>query len=213
MGRMTASTAQATATLLLLSLAGCNSLPAGHVESLQQDDPPKVILLRGWRGLYSKGIDDLAASLHGRGVTTAVYRHDQWEAVAKQVQDDVSIIGFSYGADDAIRLSRQLARRSIKVPLLITIDPVTPPSLADNVGRAVNFYQSNGPMDVFPWLRGVPIQDARVANYDLRTHRKDLFEPGTSHATIAANRKLHGAIIELVVGERASSATLPVDDP
>ena len=67
-----------------------------------------------------------------------------------------------------------------------------------------NYYQSNGVLDVFPWLRGIPLQPAdglpseRVVNVDIRD-RPDLAESGASHATIAANARLHRVIVEEVL--------------
>ena len=195
----------------VLGGAGCDSLPAGRVAALHgTPHPSRVILLRGWRGLYSSGVNDLAAKLRARGVDAIVYRHDQWRDVAAAVPPgaDVTLVGFSYGADDAIRLADRLGKRGVRVPLLVTIDPVTPPPVPEAVGRCVNYYQSNGVMDVLPWLRGVPVRGPRVTNFDLRTGRKDLLRPDTSHATIAGHAKLHDEIVRLIVDAPAASGTL-----
>ena len=37
------------------------------------------------------------------------------------------LIGFSYGADDAVQVAAKLSRAGIPIDLLLTIDPVTPP--------------------------------------------------------------------------------------
>lgn len=170
--------------------------------------------MRGWRGLWSSGMDDLAGELRQRSVSAAVYAEVQWQPLAGQIVEDARIgrapsplvlIGFSYGADDVIEMARVLEGRGIPVDLLITIDPVTPSRVPRNVRECVNFYQSNGFWDVFPWLRGIPLESespgGRLTNQDLRTDRADLLEPGTSHATMAGNRKLHRAIVERVVGK------------
>jgi hypothetical protein len=102
-----------------------------------------------------------------------------------------------------IRIARQLNARSIPVDLLITIDPVTPPAVPPNVRRCLNYYQSNGVWDIFPWFRGIPLAAApdgpAIVNQNLRTDRRDLLEPGTSHQTIAANGKLHREIMARVM--------------
>jgi hypothetical protein len=78
----------------------------------------------------------------------------------------------------------------------------------------VNFYQSNGPWDALPWLRGIPLQrepygtTLPLENINIR-NRADLYEPDTSHATIAANEKVHQAIIDLTLELNAPAATQP----
>jgi hypothetical protein len=194
---------------VVFTCGGCNTLPAGSAQRLADAHPPHVILLRGWRGLYSAGIDELAQKLRAQGLTCEVYRHDQWRDVARATRCEPVIVGFSYGADDAIQLARSLDARGIAVPLLVTIDPVTPPIVPANVQWCANFYQSNSVTDVFPWLRGVPLRGANVTNYDLRKDRRDLLEPRTGHATIAANPKLHDEIVGRVVALRGRAATVP----
>src|SRR5687767_12817793 len=48
--------------------SGCASLPAGAIEEVRaSSESPRagqVYLLRGWNGLWSEGLDSLAAELH-----------------------------------------------------------------------------------------------------------------------------------------------------
>ncbi|HLL90166.1 MAG TPA: hypothetical protein VK324_12775, partial [Tepidisphaeraceae bacterium] len=115
----------ATAPLLLLIAAGCNNLPRGDLPPAR-GTPPHVYLIRGWRDLYSGGIDRLAAQLREAGVDAAVYKEDQHAdlaaALAARRPRPLVLIGFSYGADDAIAVARRAP-----VDLLVTVDPVTPP--------------------------------------------------------------------------------------
>ena len=117
------------------------------------------------------------------------------------------LIGFSFGADEAIRIARRMNGAGMPVDLLVTIDPVTPPAIPANVRACRNFYQSNGAWDALPWLRGVPVSGeasgegadpARVVNANLR-ERAELREADTGHDTIAANRKVHRAILDEVL--------------
>lgn len=155
--------------------------------------------MRGWRDLWSHGIDTLADELRGEGLDARTYRAAQWRELAEAIEKSKSteplvLIGFSYGADDVIKVSRRLHR---PVDLLIVIDPVTPPTVPANVRRCYDFYETNGVWDVFPWLRGIPLRSdspANLTNVNLRKARPDLIEPDTSHSTIAANPKLHHEI-------------------
>jgi hypothetical protein len=205
---------------------GCNTLPPGSVPGVATRPADvshasgEAYLLRGWRGLWSEGIDKLGDELVSNGVDARVFRADQAGELGDALVDrfgkprphaPLVLIGFSYGADDAVRVAEKLERAGIGVDLLLTIDPVTPSDVPANVTRCRNYYQSNGPLDIFPWLRGIPLkpadgfgQTARLVNVDIR-NRPDLLEPGTSHATIAANAKLHRVILEEVLRVTRSS--------
>jgi pimeloyl-ACP methyl ester carboxylesterase len=198
--------------LVLATLAGCNSLPPGdvhHIEFAPGWAPPPVVLIRGWRDLWSDGIDGLAAELRTTGINAAVFKESQARDVGDSLVADaragraagpVILVGFSYGADDVIQIAQRLNDAGRAVDLLVLIDPVTPRPIPSSVRRCVNYYQSNGMWDAFPWLRGVPARVAdgtpseRLTNIDIRS-RADLVEAGTSHRTMAGNAKLHAAII------------------
>jgi pimeloyl-ACP methyl ester carboxylesterase len=165
-----------------------------------------VYLIRGWRDLWSGGIDNLAAKLRHEGLHAETYRAAQWHELAATIDQNLRssreplvLIGFSYGADDAIEVSKRLHR---PIDLLIAIDPVTPPSVPANVKLCYDFYETNGFWDIFPWLRGIPLKSdapAQLININLRKTRPDLIEPNTAHSNIAANPKLHREIIERVL--------------
>ena len=168
--------------------------------------PPRVCLVRGYLDWYSTGMDRLADQLRAAGEPAVAYREEQWgdladALLARPPAGPLVLVGFSYGADDVILIARRLAERHQPVALLVTIDPVTPAAVPANVGRCVDFYQPNGVWDLFPFLRGVPLSaDAGAPpplNVDVRA-RPDLVEPDTSHATIAANARVHRAIVDLV---------------
>jgi hypothetical protein len=112
------------------------------------------------------------------------------------------LIGHSYGADDVVNMSRILNQRHVKVDLLVTIDPTTPPLVPPNVVRTYNLYRSNGVTDALPWFRGIPLKKedpnaaGEVVNVDIRNDPRDLMEPGTDHFNIEKKAKVHGVVIE-----------------
>jgi surfactin synthase thioesterase subunit len=201
--------------LLGCCASACQSLPPGRIDAVAaRSTLPRsghVYLIRGWQDLYSKGIDTLAAELRDAGVASDVYRASQWQELAAAIangyprsssQEPLVLIGFSYGADDVILVARHIATMGVVVDLLVTIDPVTPAPVPGNVRECRNFYKPNGVLDVFPWFRGVPLASDRVVrlcNIDLPRDRSDLLQPDTSHFNIAANPKLHLAILEKVL--------------
>jgi pimeloyl-ACP methyl ester carboxylesterase len=190
--------------LLLAGTNGCARLSAGPIQAINPS--PQICLIRGFQDWYSTGIDQLSSELKSNNIPSQVYQDEQWRDIAAALLENHSgpivLIGFSYGADDVISIARRLNENHLTVTLLITIDPVTPDAVPANVVRCVNFYEPNGFWDIFPWLRGVPLQRENaksdgIENINIR-RRLDLVEPNTSHATIAANAKVHRAIIDLV---------------
>jgi pimeloyl-ACP methyl ester carboxylesterase len=184
--------------------AGCARLSPGDPADIASPRSVNVCLIRGYLDWYSTGIDTLATQLRAEGINAESFREEQWDAVADAIaahpHRPMVLIGFSYGADDVILISRRLAEKHLTVDLLITIDPVTPATVPANVKRCVNFYEPNGLWDILPWLRGVPVTGdtgAKIENINIRT-RTDLDEPQTSHGTIAANQKVHKSIETLV---------------
>jgi hypothetical protein len=193
-------------------LTGCQSQP----KSLAPKPRPHVILIRGFQDWYSTGIDKLADELCANGIDATVYAQadskSAGDALLAETPHPLVLIGFSYGADDVVRISRRLMKANKTVDLLVAIDPVTPPKVPANVARCVNYYQSNGARDVFPWLRGIPLSkddpDTPLYNFDLRKDRTDLLQPDTSHATIASHQKLHDEIVARTVGVVRPARTL-----
>ena len=202
---------------LLLNAVGCGT----KAQPLPRDDA-QVYLLRGYRDWYSTGINDLGRQLQSRGFDAVVLPQSDSGKLGKSLvgrsrSRPLVLIGFSYGANDVIRIARRMAKTGLRVDLLITIDPVTPPRVPANVEACANYYQSNGPADLLPWLRGVPVScdknAATPTNFNLRTHRKDLLQADTSHATIAGHEKLHVEIVQRVVGVLAPAGTLSGSKP
>lgn len=157
--------------LPLVAAAGCNTLPPGPVASVKSLSTSarsgEVYIFRGWRGLWSEGMDALADELRHEGVEAQVFRADQSSEVqAALVQaygrpgphDPLVLIGFSFGADESIRIANALGNRGIEVNLLITLDPVTPPPLPRHVKACLDFYEPSL-TDALPWLRGVAMTE------------------------------------------------------
>jgi hypothetical protein len=197
----------------LFLVGGCASMKPGELERVQPtSDAPRVgsvYLLRGFLGIWSYGIDDLGGKINAAGIRASVFQEDQWHALAETIlekyrneprHEPIVLIGHSYGADDTLRIARQLKECDIPVDMIITLDPVTPPKVPDNVRVCYNFYQSNL-LDSLPFFRGIPLESeapngVNLQNMDLRSDRRDLLEPGTDHFNIEKNEKVHAEIIK-----------------
>jgi hypothetical protein len=196
---------------------GCTTMTPGRIDRVQpQSDRPiagNVYLLRGWIGIFSYGINRLGEELDEAGIRVTVYQDDQWETLANAIQkqymlarspEPLVLIGHSYGADDVLRISRQLTAAGVAVDLVVTLDPVSPPDVPAGVKRCYNLYQSNGAWDKVPMFRGVPLKlavgsRARLQNADVRTDRLDLLEPGTNHFNIEKKGKIHEEVLRQVL--------------
>src|SRR6266702_8273860 len=75
---------------------------------------PRVLLLRGWFGVFSTGLDSLADELKPLGITAEVAGHLYWStAVADIVREraagktgPIVLVGHSQGANNVIDMAR-----------------------------------------------------------------------------------------------------------
>lgn len=195
-----------------LLLAGCKSMTPGSLDRVQPvSDKPlagNVYLLRGFIGIWSYGIDHLSTKIDASGIRASVFQEDQWNRLGKQIirqyrntpdHEPLVLIGHSYGADDTLRIARMLQEENIKVDLIITLDPVTPPKVPSNVRLCYNIYQSNV-LDSLPFFRGVALEAEdpaakNLVNVNIRTERTDLLEDDTDHFNIEKNARVHEEVV------------------
>jgi pimeloyl-ACP methyl ester carboxylesterase len=203
---------------ILAAITGCTkSMTPGKMQWVSADSSDEhignVYLIRGWLGLFSSGMDNLTVKINNNGVRAHVFQEDQWYELAQKLRDayraepnhePLVLIGHSWGADDTLRVSRELQKDNIPVDLVITLDPVTPPLIPTNVKRVINIYQSHGLWDTIPAWRGIPLQAesataTNLTNSNVRVDRTDLLEPDTDHGNIEKNVKIHAEIVKDVL--------------
>ncbi len=210
---MLRSIAIAVAIVLAVSTGCAKSPRPGDLAYVQPtSDRPRagnVYLLRGFIGVFSQGIDRLTRQINETGTRAVVYQDDQWAVLARRIveqyrdADDTEplvLIGHSYGADDVVRIARELDKSNVRVDLLVTLDPVTPPPVPKNVRHCINIYQPNGVWDTVPFFRGValrpePGSTCRLDNFNIRTERQDLLDRDTDHFNIEKKQKVHEEVI------------------
>ncbi|MCC6423391.1 MAG: hypothetical protein IT447_07915 [Phycisphaerales bacterium] len=191
-----------------------------------------VYILRGFMGVLSPGLYDLQSQCELDGVRTQVYENDQWREIADRLiaryrpdphPEPLILIGHSFGADDAILISRRLADAGVGVDLLITLDPVLPDAVPVNVRRTINFYCPNGVTDFLPVFRGTDLKPAdpsvALTNVDLNRDDPALAEE-INHFNMGENQKMREEVIKLVLDTcppkadwmkmRSQPATMPV---
>jgi pimeloyl-ACP methyl ester carboxylesterase len=205
-----------TVLLLALLAGGCADISPGKLSEIQPVSDSKVrvgnaYLFRGFIGVFSTGMNSLGDQLNDTGVRARVFQSDQWADVADTIaekyasakREPVVLVGHSYGADNILRLAQRLKEKNVKVDLIITLDPVTPPKVPSNVVKVVNLYQPNGAWDKMPWLRGIPLEEeepgkVKLLNENLREERKDLMDDGLNHFNIEKQPKIHKEIISQI---------------
>jgi hypothetical protein len=155
---------------------------------------PRVLLLRGWLGVFSSGMDSLADELKARGIDAEVRRHLYWTTAVSDILRDraagkigaLILVGHSQGADDAIEIARALQISHVPVDLLVTIAPYGQKPVPANVVRAIDYYQAGGwgsPLTPEAGFRG------KLSNIDLAD------DPTIFHLNIDKSERIHAEIL------------------
>jgi predicted esterase len=154
----------------------CLLTPSAFAEPLTRLAPHgKVYLMRGFTNVLSPGIDQLAAGLRDRNVSTIVANHAFYPEVAKEALQDcksgrvssIVLVGHSFGASAAIAIAETLRKSGVQVALIVTFDPVLKTSVPANVHQLENFYVSSGvgrPVELGEHFRG------HLKNVDLKSN-------------------------------------------
>jgi len=113
---------------------------------------PHVILLRGWFGVFSTGLDSIANQLRAQGIEAEVAGHLSWSNEIAEILRQRSagqtgplvLVGHSQGANNVIDIARSLESHNVTVDLLVTLSPYNQNLIPANVVKAINYYQSPG---------------------------------------------------------------------
>lgn len=201
-----------------LALTGCMDItgrgPAPLTKTIQpdiMDSRPRaghVYCMRGWLGIFSTGIDELA-TLIDKEVPAVPLADEEWRRLRDflilqnklgMLGHPLVLVGHSWGADDQIRVAQELAEHGIKVDLLVTLDPVTPPKVPNNVTRVVNIYKSHPATDGIPFWRGVEIApdstEVPVTNINLREAKVPFDTQSIDHINIEKTPGVHEMVLE-----------------
>jgi len=153
----------------------------------------RVYLLRGWFGVFSTGLDSLAAELRSKGIKAETVGHLAWKTTVSNIikwhasgnSNPLVLVGHSQGANNVIDMARLLQRENIPVDLLVTLAPAGQDPIPVNVMRAINYYNSPGwgaPVTADAGYRG------KLTNINLGG------DIGIFHVAIDKNPKIQGEI-------------------
>ena len=159
---------------------------------------PKVVLLRGWFGVFSTGLDSLADELKSKGVHAQVAGHLSWNTMVSDILRERAVgktgplvlVGHSQGANNVIDMARALAAHNVPVDLLVTLGPFMQNPVPANVVRAINYYQSPGwgsPLAADPGFHG------KLANIDVAD------DPTILHISIDKSARIHSDILREIL--------------
>ena len=109
---------------------------------------PHVVLLRGWFGVFSTGLDSIADQLRAQGIEVEVAGHLNWSTAVAEILRKRSagqigplvLVGHSQGANNVIDMARSLKPHNITVDLLVTLSPLLQNPIPANVVKAINYY-------------------------------------------------------------------------
>jgi hypothetical protein len=173
----------------------------------------RVILLRGYLGLFSGGLDALADELKAKGFDVEVRGHLYWTDVVNDILRDraagkigsLTFVGHSQGGNDAIEIATALAVSHVNVDLIVTLAPVYPKPVPANVARAIDYYQAGGwgsPLTPGQGFRGT------LANHNLAS------DQSISHFNIAENPHIRAEVVrEIEAVPQAASARAQPPSP
>lgn len=192
-------------------LVAATSAAKLNAKSEPKDRGVVVYVMRGWLDVFSTGMDDLSAKMKTRGINAIPMSHSDHLHVAaeiiarhkKGIKERPVLIGHSLGANATVSMAAELGKAGIHVPLIVMFDPTAEQlAVPSNVGRAVNFFQSNN---------GWGVRVGRGAGFKGKLENVDLYKEELGHTGIDKSPRLHLQSISFVQALRGVRD--PVDEP
>jgi pimeloyl-ACP methyl ester carboxylesterase len=132
----------------------------GGFVSTKDTKHPEVQFASYLRDRYPSIHAEVFGNHHGRKALEEVLRlldvnHDGIISPLEKEQSTIIIYGHSWGATETVAFATELGRMEIPVALTVQIDTIGKPGhralpISSNVARAVNFYQTRGPLHGAP---------------------------------------------------------------
>ena len=155
---MTRVTRRWLATLALIAGVGVLPLQDATTQTMRRApavevEHAKIYLIRGLFGVFSSGMDQMAAQLKAQGYSNVSLW--SWTDVDQIAADIISghqngdnahviLIGHSLGSNAVVQVADRIGAQGIPVDLAVTFDITEGLRVPLNVERFINFYQNNG---------------------------------------------------------------------
>ena len=200
----------------IVSLGGCVGSPVeGGMANIKPiTTGPRVgtvYCIRGWTGVFSAGIDEMAKQLRERGVNALVYMPEQYPELGVALvekykgvknHEPICFIGHSRGVDTSLIASRELDKVGVSVDVVCSLDSVDETTIPKNVKVCYNYWMPGvlgGDL-----LRGIPLKlqagsTGKVFNYDLDTEYRSWRGDATDHVSMDDDPMLQKRIIDNVM--------------
>jgi hypothetical protein len=164
---------------------------------------PRVILLRGWFGVFSTGLDGIADQLKAHGIKTEVAGHLNWSnEVADILRDRAAghvgplvFVGHSQGANNVIDMARALQAYNVTIDLVVTLSPFMQNAVPTNVVKAIDYYQGPGwgqPLEADRGFQG------KIVNINL------VDDPTISHIGMDKSTKVQAEIVQDIIALKSN---------
>jgi hypothetical protein len=164
---------------------------------------PRVILLRGWFGVFSTGLDGIADQLKALGIKTEVAGHLNWSnEVADILRDRAAghsgplvLVGHSQGANNVIDMARSLQAYNVTIDLMVTLSPFMQNPVPANVVKAIDYYQGPGwgqPLEADRGFQG------KIVNINL------VDDPTISHIGMDKSTKVQAEIVQDIIALKSN---------
>ena len=160
----------------------------------------------GLGGVFSKGMNYLEDSLEDNcsihATSTVWYKA---HALSAQIIDDLAhkkihkpiiLVGHSLGANEQIKVARELARFNVPVALIITVDAVSPVTVPANVSRVLNIYKPS----FIPLFSGLIVKAMDTKKTQVENVKIDNLGYGNiNHFTIDGNQNVQQLMLEQIL--------------
>lgn len=194
--------------ILALSLTGCidlSGLKSGQSSfnaSSRFESRGEVHTMLGGLGIFSRGMIQLQEAVSNRfhiPASTSIWYnagHVSQSIIAyhyaQHSHRPVILIGHSLGANEQIKVARNLGKVGIPVALLVTVDAVSPTHVPSNVAQVLNIYKP-GIVPMFSGLR-LKADNPRVTHIN-NLNVNTLKGTKVNHFTIDKDKVLQAMIL------------------
>ena len=205
--------------LASMCLSGCIDLAVNDGKN-KHIDPKKITQTKGevytmrggLGGIFSKGMNRLEDKLENdyqiyasstvwyKANTLSRYIIAQYKL--KKVHGPIILVGHSLGANEQIKVARDLASAGIPVALLMTIDAVSPVTVPPNVKQVFNIYKPSF-VPLFSGLKLKAMDPTRtdVENFNVTTIK----DTSVNHFTIDGNEEVQRLMLDKVLATISGS--------
>jgi pimeloyl-ACP methyl ester carboxylesterase len=208
---------------VIMICAGCGATRAWLPQARSAAKPPatgapsNVVVVRA-TARYWPDCDRLVQNLEEQGAPAMVIRGMEVNRTADRIvaarrSGDVRplvLIGYSRGANDALRLTRRLQKENIAVDTLVLMEMAAQESVPANVVSCLNVYKSSPADDWVPAFRGLPVTvesaQTNLVNYNVRFHDEAVAQAAINQFTVSQN-----PAVQAMVVERVTMALRPVE--